>query len=171
MAAEIERFISLLNLLDNASQDIGKTYIQKAVYILQEGLGEELNYEYKLHLYGPYSLQLANDIDILEELEFLDIKYEPEGYGFKINITGEGKTFLKEHKERFGMDEEKYSKVISLMIGEQTRTVELLGTVLYFKKIADDLGEIIELVGTVKPYFAKKEIKDAVKKLATFDIN
>ncbi len=43
--------------------------------------------------------------------------------------------------------------------------MELLGTTLYFAKVADDETEIPNLVKMVKPKFNTKEIKAALKKI------
>ena len=62
---EIKRFVAILSLLKNAQGTVGKTFIQKGIYILQEGLEEDLGYRYKLHFYGPFSQELATDVDTL----------------------------------------------------------------------------------------------------------
>ena len=163
---ELKRFVAILSLLDRIEDVVGKTFIQKGIYMLQEGLKEDLNYDYKLHFYGPFSQELANDIDALHDMELITMEYNMEGYGYKIRISKKGKKFLRHMEDRgINISNEKISKILSLLEGEFVKRMELLGTTLYFAKLTNDEDEIRKLVNIVKPHFNDDEIKEAFKKL------
>ena len=143
---DLKRMIVILQLLKKVNREVGKTFIQKSIYLLQERLKENLDYDYKLHFYGPFSQELANDIDTLEDLGLISVDYDPEGYGYRIRITEEGIDFLNKFQAQYGIDKNKLEKVLRLVSGEFVRGMEILGTVLYFAKLTDDENEIKKLV-------------------------
>ncbi len=163
----LRRYVYILEILEKIRASVGKTFLQKAIYILQEGLGVNLDYNYKLYFYGPYSQELTNDIEALNDMGLVDIKFDPEKYGYDISITQRGKKFLKKLKEEYNIEpeENKIEKVLSLIKGQNAKAMELLGTVLYFAKLTDDERELKKLVNLVKPHFSDSEIKLALKSL------
>lgn len=166
MVIRLKRFASVLDILEKVGRCVGKTFIQKSIYILQEGLDEPLRYDYRLYFYGPYSQELANDIDTLSDLGLIDIEYSTSGYGYQIKLTEYGKRFLHDHLQESLADGGKIEKVISLIGGSATtKSMELLGTVLYFTKISQDRSEIVSLVKMVKPHFTDRDVESALKKL------
>jgi len=162
---DLKRMIVILQLLKKVNREVGKTFIQKSIYLLQEGLKENLDYDYKLHFYGPFSQELADDIDTLEDLGLINVDYNPEGYGYQIRVTEEGISFLNRFQTQYGIEEEKLEKVLNLISGEFVTGMELLGTVLYFAKLTNDEDEIKKLVNMVKPYFPEREISEALERL------
>jgi len=162
---DLKRMIVILQLLKKVNREVGKTFIQKSIYLLQEGLGENLDYNYKLHFYGPFSQELADDIDTLEDLGLIDVNYNPGGYGYQIRITEEGLSFLNRFQTQYGVEEKKLEKVLNLISGEFVRGMELLGTVLYFARLTDDENELKELVNMLKPHFSDSEIREALQRL------
>lgn len=161
---DLERFVTILSLLENAQRNVGKTFIQKGIYILQEGLKEDLDYKYKLHFYGPFSQELANDIDALHDMGLINVDYDVNRNGYQIEITDRGRDFLRKFGNH-GVKVEKIKKVLLLIGKEQVRGMELIGTVLYFAKLTCDDSEIKKLVNMVKPHFSDNEIEEALKRL------
>lgn len=50
----------------------GRTRLQKEVYFLAKLLGEEVDRGYSAHFYGPYSAEVAEAVNKLESLGFVD---------------------------------------------------------------------------------------------------
>lgn len=162
---DFKRMVVILQLLEKVNREVGKTFIQKSIYLLQEGLKENLGYDYKLHFYGPFSQELADDIDTLEDLGLINVDYNLKGDGYQIRITEEGISFLNRFKTQYGIEEEKLKKVLDLINGEFVRGMELLGTVLYFAKLTNNENELKKLVNMVKPHFSDEEIRGALQRL------
>ena len=53
---------------------VGRTHLQKAAFFLQLLLKVPLNYEFFLYYYGPYSLELDNDIQMMRMLSVLGME-------------------------------------------------------------------------------------------------
>jgi len=163
--SDLKRMVAILQLLKKVNRSVGKTFIQKAIYFLQEGLHEDMDYNYKLHFYGPYSQKLANDINILEDLGLISVDFDPDKYGYSITITQDGIAFLNKLRPKYGIDENKLEKVLNIIGEELVKGMELLGTVLYFVKLTNDENKIKKAVNSVKPHFSDREIEEALKRL------
>lgn len=155
------RLTTILELLRCSKKKVGKTFIQKAIYVLQSWLDWNSDYKFKLHYYGPYSPELSDDLDILSELGLIEMVFN--GHSYEIVITKEGLRFLGEHLEAYMLDKTKIERAISLVGKDDVRNMELIGTVLYFSKLSDDELEIVKLVNTVKPHFPDNTIRNSIK--------
>ena len=72
--------------------------LQKCIYLIQEA-GCDLGAEYELHLYGPYSRDVARAVDRLEARHIVDEGVKDNGCGgvqYSYKITDAGETFLGE---------------------------------------------------------------------------
>ncbi len=63
----------------------GETHIQKSVFFLQSLLGISLGYRFVLHLHGPYSFELRDDLTRLRARNKLALKLNP-GYGPSLRL-------------------------------------------------------------------------------------
>ncbi|MCX8034508.1 MAG: hypothetical protein N3A00_04245 [Thermodesulfovibrio sp.] len=167
----LERFYIILKIIESVRYSVGKTFIQKAIYILKEGFGLTLDYEFKLHFFGPYSERISTDIDILENGGLIEVKYDEET-GYKISITSKGIKFIEDYSssiENLKEIQDKITKTLSLSKNKTAREMELLGTTLYFLKLTKDENRLLNLVKMTKPHFQPKEIKKAIEKLKSIN--
>ena len=157
------RLTTILELLRCSRTKVGKTFVQKAIYVLQNWLGWDSDYKFKLHYYGPYSSDLSDDLDILNESGLIEMVFN--GHSYNIGITKDGVRFLDEHLEAYMPNKSKIERGISLVGKDDVRNMELLGTVLYFAKLTGDEKEITALVNTVKPHFNDETIQESIRYL------
>lgn len=80
----------------------GRKHFQKAVFLLQEQFKIEFDYHFIPYLYGPYSSQLQNDLDILARTGYL--KATKVGYLFFYEITKLGQEIASKLKEEYGKE-------------------------------------------------------------------
>lgn len=72
----------LLKLIDSVPEVAGRKKLQKLIYVMKHiGLPIELRYNW--HYYGPYSAELALQIDALVNANLLDEKNISLGYTYK----------------------------------------------------------------------------------------
>ncbi len=91
----------LLILTANYLQKIeGRKRFQKTIFLLQEQSEIEFSYRFTAYLYGPYSAQLQNDIDVLTRANYL--KASKIGYLFFYEITPLGQKSASEIEEEYG---------------------------------------------------------------------
>lgn len=157
------RLTTILELLRSANKKVGKTFIQKAVYILQEWLDGDSDYKFKLHYYGPFSATLSDELDYLVELGLIELLFN--GRNYEISINAEGMRFLDEHLESYMPNKMKIDRAIALIGTKDVKNMELLGTILYFAKLSNVEDEITQLVNTVKPHFDEDQIYGAIAHL------
>jgi len=155
------RLATILELLRCSRTKVGKTFIQKAIYVLQNWLGWDSDYKFKLHYYGPYSSDLSDDLDILNESGLIEMVFN--GHSYDIDITKDGVRFLDEHLEAYMPNKSKIERGISLVGKDDVRNMELIGTVLYFAERSNNDSEITTLVNTVKPHFTDGAIKSSIE--------
>ena len=73
----LDKRIAFIRRIVDRCDDIGKTKIQKISYFLQESVGAELGYRFRIHYYGPYSDDLDDALSFAESLGFVDIEPGP----------------------------------------------------------------------------------------------
>ncbi len=76
----------------------GRKRFQKTVFLVQERLNS-FNYNFTSYLYGPYSPQLQNDIDLLVRMGYL--KESNDGIMYSYEMTRLGRENAKRIQKRF----------------------------------------------------------------------
>ena len=161
----IYQILNVLCFIDNSKKAVGKTYIQKGIFFLQEGLGENLNIEYKIHFYGPYSEELTELLYDIEEMNYLKIDHDEKNERYRIYVLEEGKNFINSEKNNFEIASDKFSLIKNFIGHSSVEDMELLSTTLYFAKIASNKQEGINLTAMAKSHFSEDRIEDAFEQL------
>ena len=151
--------------LKGVSPQFGKTVLQKLVYILQEVYRVPCGYDYVLYNYGPYSEELADDLNFFASMGGVRINWS-RGLGYEIKEAGKTSHF-RERGEGFLT---KYAPQINGMIkrfgGMNARELELRSTIIYVSR-EEPLEEedLLNRVKEIKPHFSVAEIDSAYKEL------
>jgi uncharacterized protein YwgA len=138
----------------------------KILYMLQQVKKMDLNYDFTIYTYGPYSPEVVEDIDNLIEDSLIDsYVYEYNNYvGYKLNLTAMGKTKLSKLVTK---DAIKIKDILSFVEDKHAKDLELFSTIIFienqyaknqWKKEQDD---IVEKVAEIKPHFSKEKISMA----------
>jgi hypothetical protein len=95
--------IKLLTLTAKYLEKIeGRKRFQKIIFLLQEQFGFDFGYRFTAYLYGPYSAQLQNDIDILTQTGYL--RASKIGELFFYEITSLGRQSAISIEEEYGAE-------------------------------------------------------------------
>ena len=92
----------ILNVLKEVGgEKLGRTGLQKIIYFLNEKL--DLSINYSAYLYGPYSEEITDGINLLTSFGFVDMKVEKisndvEYVSYKYSINNEGERYLSTKK-------------------------------------------------------------------------
>lgn len=147
--------------------EIGHTYLQKLVYLLQYALNIELGYKFKLYHYGPYCPELWGDIQLLNDNDILIVLENHAGHGYDINTSGK----LNTEDEIDEKTKTAIKKLISLLGGRPVKTLELLATthfafqnLLRNEKYPEEF-KVVEIVKKLKPHLEHKDIQKALSTL------
>lgn len=145
---------------------LGKTGVQKLVFILKSLYDIPVDYSYELYIYGPYSSELTGDLDFLDSADVVDVSFEDYGdyRGYNILPAEESKKVFdrgEKYVEEFG---DMIKQVVDRFGGKNARDLELVGTLIYLRFEEgiknDELLE--ERIKEIKPHFSEKEIQKGV---------
>jgi uncharacterized protein YwgA len=146
--------------------DVGKTKLQKLVFLLSELEDVSLDYKFHFYNYGPFSNALASDIGYLGEIGMLKVRFNSSDGAFHIepgseidDLIARGKQFLEQRKDRVEKVTEKF--------GTKTAAeLELLTTIVYVAKrdakyAKGDESRLLSVTKALKPKFSEAEIEKA----------
>lgn len=166
----IDQLVGVLDLI-SSKHVAGKTFIQKGIFLLQAGLKNDFGFNYKMHYYGPYSREVTDILDDLEDMNYINIGYDRSSQKYRISLTDAGKNYLQE-KEQHKLPIQNLNIVLSLLRGASVETMELLSTILYFSDLTDNQSQCIEEVLIAKPQFEGKidEIERGIELLKNSNV-
>ena len=157
-----DRRILICHLVDGMRQHdswAGETHIQKCVLFLQNLVGVPMEYEFVLHLHGPFSFELRSELALMRARLQLDV--EPHiGYGPSFTLGTRGKLAMK---VRTG-----YETAINFVAKEispgEVRQLERLSTVFFLQQADPSRGdaEVAAEVNRLKPHISVEQAHEAV---------
>ena len=116
----------------------GRKRFQKIIFLLQEQFGVDFGYRFTAYLYGPYSAQLQNDIDILAQTGYL--KASKMGELFFYEITPLGQQNAAQIEKEYGKERaEKLRKHANDLKDFDTEELVKWSKQLMSKKIKDNI--------------------------------
>jgi uncharacterized protein YwgA len=142
---------------------LGKTKLQKMVYLLEKLKNVSVGYDFTFYTYGPFSSDLAADLDYVTTLGGVQVNYEPGINMYEISpgpnadrLTEKSKDFLNENKA--ALDE-----IIQRFGTRQAKELELLATLVFVAKsgVRED-SALIEKTKELKSKFPLNEIREAL---------
>ena len=159
--------------LSPKSPQLGKTVLQKIVYLLQALAGVQSEYRFRFYTYGPFSVELLQDLDLVEGLGGVKIhRVVSEPGGFRIE-PGENADGLI--RKANSLLEEQGAEAISRIVADfghlPARDLELRATVVYVVRDLERRGKTVEngrvkeLVENLKPRFHRHEVENAILEL------
>ncbi|SFE32469.1 MULTISPECIES: YwgA family protein [Thermoanaerobacteraceae] len=164
MSSFLKNYANLIELLRISGKIEGRKKLQKMVYILKN-LGADFKEDFYFHYYGPYSDVLTIELEELKSINVIkeDVKehdsYFPT-YTYELSIDDIG----------VKGDLENYKEVIYRLNSENSRFLELVATIMYFKEEKkyekEDIIRKIKIVKSDKNY-TDEEIKRAFDFLET----
>ena len=159
--------------LEGVSPQFGKTVLVKLMYLLQEVHRLPLGYRFSFYTYGPYSPQVVADLDLVNRLGGVNVKFMPgEPGGFEISpgahindVQSSGQIYLEKYANEV-------DSLVSLFGQFRARDLELRSTIVYLWKEMGLTGngtkaELLNVVRQLKPQFSEGEIDEAVSELLT----
>lgn len=156
----------LAKKMQGLNTQFGKTSIQKLIYILQEIYEVNIGYKYILYNYGPYSQDLASDLDYVAALDGVTISWVNSG-GYDIKPGAENKVFIEKINPFINLNKEKIDQALAEFGRYNAKELELRATIIYMVREYNEqnIDEIADKVHDLKPYFTCERIKSAVVEL------
>ncbi|TYP52401.1 hypothetical protein [Thermosediminibacter litoriperuensis] len=148
-----ENIYSILKLMSSVNLIYGRKKFQKIVQILQT-FGFPFEQRFVFHLFGPYSQELQNDIDMMVEDGLLIENTSSSGaYIYLINKEKAEKviSYLENNKMVSTVFPEKGSLIRELNEQEPS-FLELISTNIYLNEMGYNNEEIREKIRELKPH-------------------
>ncbi len=173
---KVDQYALVAFLIDRAAQarqKLGKKALQKKVHLIQELGGVDTGYRFSFYTYGPYSVGLAGDLDIIAI-----------GGGAKVRYIGADNHYLIDPGERTGRMIEKgrafleenraaIEGVLDAFGNRLAKGLELVSTIAYLRRYApreefEDDGKLARHVRALKPKYSEAEIEKAISEVKDF---
>ena len=141
-------------------KQVGKTIIQKLLFLVETK--SNLDFDYTLYHYGPYSSQIGEYIDLAETLGFISVEWNPKKGYFVEPSHPEGNLLL---------NIESLHDLLNLLeevidnYGEFTANkLSIIATAIYIKNKfgIKSPGELVDAVLHIKPNNKRDWIKDVL---------
>lgn len=156
------RTAAIVALVNDSRQRLGKIQVQKLIYFAQQS-GLPLEYRYEMYHYGPYSFELAHQLDSLDSLGVLRVQSDTSGFGFDISA---GK-----FADKFSLAP-KYKKKIGDILNQfglnSPAQLEVKATLHFVHSVMKNRmtkADVIKKVRALKPRFTEKFVKDCYAEL------
>ena len=163
----LDKRIAFIRRIVDRCDDIGKTKIQKISYFLQESVGAELGYRFRIHYYGPYSDDLDDALSFAESLGFVDIEPDPDGFGYHVTACEEESPWPHRYDISTEHDVTQIDNAIEILGGLETYELELYATIHLIGGPDSERSreQTIKTVGKLKPRFTHDRIDGAYQSL------
>jgi uncharacterized protein len=162
----------LAELCQQRGRSLGRTALQKYVYLLQALYQLDLGYEFQLYTYGPFCSELLSDLDFAETAQIINVAHATSGYGgYEIRPSAkfdEGKnksgSFLETH-------DTKITELFSKFGDFTAKELELRATIVFCdrdnisSRRQSSRSDFISAVHEIKPGFTNREIEVATDAL------
>ena len=146
----------------------GETHVQKCSLFLQQMLGVQMGYSFVLHLHGPYSFQLSEELAQMQAIRVLRTEPRP-GYGASFNLGKWGKNAIAAFRDGEQEREQERLDAAIAFVAENvsrrnTRALERISTAFFLtgKYPKKSASEIAELINRLKPHISVKASLDAI---------
>ena len=163
--------------LSPKSPQLGKTVLQKIVYLLQALAGVQSEYRFRFYTYGPFSVELLQDLDLVEGLEGIKIHRVVSltgGFDIEPGENADGLIL----KASSLLEEQGANGAISRIVEDfghlPARDLELRATVVYVvrdlqrREESVEKSRVMKLVENLKPRFEKQEIEKSISDLSGY---
>jgi len=157
--------VDIVERFHKASHRLGKTALQKMIYLLQESFGVDCDYSYTLYTYGPYSSDVARDLDIVAGFGGAEMKYDWALSGYEIfpgpasaDLRSRAADFLESIAPRL-------ERLVADFGGFTARDLELRSTIIYLSRPGLARTDLVTRVHDVKPHFTPSQIDAAMTEL------
>jgi uncharacterized protein len=160
----------LANLMEESNKQLGKTTMQKMVYLLDSIYNVPSGYNFSLYLYGPYSSDLMYDLGYVENLGGVKIDEALNG-GYCITKNDNYPKIIEKANNFLDIHRPQIKKAIAEFGDYNVRELELRSTIIFVYNSALASGKKIDFnslflqVKEIKPRFPNEEVRSAISEL------
>ncbi len=172
--SNLDRYALIALIADRLGekQRLGKKALQKIVHLLQEFGEVRTGYRFSFYTYGPYSTELAGDLDLVAAKGGVSVAYNSSDNYYLISSTSRTKQVVEKGESFIKPNKTKIDKVLDKFGGRLAKDLELVSTIAYVRRYAPDEfandQTLARLVKELKPKYEDDEIKSAMAEVKKF---
>lgn len=144
---------------------LGKTALQKIIFLLQRVFGFDSDYAYTLYTYGPFCADLARDLDIVEGFGGAVIAHDLSYGGYELRVGPATEELRRRGSEFLARAGDALDRLVADFGHATVKELELRSTIIYIAKPDTRNEELVKLVHEVKPHFSEVQIEAARREL------
>lgn len=157
--------IELTRRLQGISPQLGKTALQKMIYLLTAVYCVPSGYEHTLYTYGPYSAELTSDTEYLAAIGGVSIREGSRG-GYEIATTENSMGILAKSQGFTAQFEKQLNQLIEDFGAYSARELELRSTLIFLaKEDSFNQEQLKRQLLELKPYFNEVEVLSTIDEL------
>ena len=145
---------------------LGKTALQKVVFLLERVFGLDFEYDFTLYNYGPYCQDLDRDLEIVQGYRGVTVQYDASYGGYRIKPSDLSEDLLRRGRQATDDARSSLNQLISDYGRFTAKELELRSTIIYLAS-AHYVGEedLMKRLKEVKPHFSWKQIETGLTEL------
>lgn len=157
--------MEMLRRLRSAGSWGGETHLQKATYLLQDGLGVDVGHDFVLYKHGPFSFSLRDELQRLAGDSLIGHDLNPAPYGPSLKVTEIGDAFLSRNRDVVDSCEDRIDHIVSVVGPSGVMRLERLATavMLVRKEPKASDGYLVERLREIKPHIDVDRAWEAIK--------
>ena len=168
--------LAIISKIVTMDENLGKTAMMKYIFLLQQVYKVPTGYDYEIYTYGPYSSEVAGDINLASDFGIIEATYSSKHAGFELKPTSQTKSYIDKEKDFIDEHSGSISEVIELFGRKSAKGLELSSTIVYvysnrsFNKWGTSFEEVTNYVKAIKPHFDIEAIKAEYMNLESLGI-
>ena len=162
----------LAHVTERASrtQKVGKKALQKMVHLLTRIAHIDSRYEFSLYTYGPFSRDLAEDMDLLSAASILNVNYDALSRAYEITKGIDADKIISQYVDFISELDSKTEPLFEFFSGRSARSLEMYSTLFFVidHKIVDDVNDndlVVSKFLEIKPKYDQSEALSALTSL------
>lgn len=157
----IDEAVAVARLIAELGKVSGRKRLQKLVYLLSATGARDFRQRFSLHYFGPFSRELASEVDFLVEADLVR-EQAPDGDGaFSYSVTDDQRMKIL---ELYGQEKAPWVRLAKELDAIETGKLEAMSTVSYLSKCGLSGDELRDEFTRIKPRLCP-DFDDSLRRL------
>lgn len=171
MTNSIEKF-AIITYIAKSTMDkgsLGKKALQKLMHLSHEIRNVPVGYNFQLYTYGPFSRELAGDVDLLDSMGLISVHFDPSRNGYEIKAVDKSQEILSKNEVFVSSVKDDLDFIIDRFGGRLAKELELSSMITFILKNklvdVDDDDAIVDKFLEIKPHYQRAEISAGLSEI------
>lgn len=177
MTTSLEKFaiIAYIAKAVEGKGTLGKKALQKLVHLTSELRHVSVGYKFTLYTYGPFSRELAGDVDLLASMGLISMQFNPLRNGYEIKPNSDTHEVI----EKNGSLDLEVTQGIDFIVnnfgGRLAKELELSSMIVFILKNnltdTEDDNLVVDKFLEIKPHYEREDVVAGLKEIRALLVN